>query len=373
MGAKKGSYLKVGENLYRYSTSKIYFASFRHNGKMVWKNLRTTDRELAKRFLKDEMEKAGKVDPEQASLTFGQLLDLYQESLQQFDTKTSASRKCFLNKLKATWPHGFDLPVGCITPAQLELWLAPHRQRMKKVSFNEYIRVVKHVFELALNSKAIAESPAAKFKFLRKEEPVRLTPSAQQFESIVQFIRENRFSDHAEDTSDLVQFMGIAGVGMAECGNLLGEHIDFERSQIRLYRSKTDTGYVIPIFPQVRPFLNRLKAEGRIKNGCRVFAVHDPKKALIAACKRLNYPQFTSRSLRRFFITRAIELGVDFKTISAWQGHRDGGVLIARTYSNLRSEHSDNMASKIAGLEKIEPNGGRAASVRPERELPANP
>jgi hypothetical protein len=52
-----------------------------------------------------------------------------------------------------------------------------------------------------------------------------------------------------------------------------------------------------------------------------------------------------------YIITRAIELGVDFKTIAAWQGHRDGGVLIAKTYSHLRNEHSDAMALKLKMIE----------------------
>ena len=73
----------------------------------------------------------------------------------------------------------------------------------------------------------------------------------------------------------------------------------------------------------------------------------NPKKALDAACKRLNLPHFSPRSLRRCFITRAIEKGVDFKTIASWQGHRDGGVLIAKTYSHLRNENSDNMAKTL--------------------------
>jgi hypothetical protein len=45
------------------------------------------------------------------------------------------------------------------------------------------------------------------------------------------------------------------------------------------------------------------------------------------------------------FITRALELGVDPKTISEWQGHRDGGVLIMRVYSHVRPVHSQRMAS----------------------------
>jgi integrase len=128
---------------------------------------------------------------------------------------------------------------------------------------------------------------------------------------------------------------------------LRGEHIDFAAKRITLYRMKTDTGYAIPIFPQVVPLLQKLEAKARIRQGQPVFIVKCPKKALAAACKRLNVPHFSPRSLRRCFITRAIEVGIDFKTLAAWQGHRDGGVLIARTYSYLRSEHSAAMAARL--------------------------
>ncbi|MSU64158.1 MAG: hypothetical protein EXS31_17495 [Pedosphaera sp.] len=347
MSSKRGRYSRVAENLWRYSTSKAYFAVFRHAKRVVWKNLKTTDRELASRRLKEEMEKAGKVDAAAGKMTLAELIRLYEESLEKFDGKTRASRKSFIKQLRATWKHGFDVLVRDITPAQVELWLAPHRQRMKKVSFNEYIRVVKHLFQLALASKVIAESPASGIKSLRKEDPERHTPTAEQVQAILSHIRRNQYSDHAQDTADLVEFMALAGVGMAECDTLRGEHIDLENGRIALHRSKTDTAFTIPVFPQVKPFLDRLKASGRIAVGKPVFKVRDPKKALIAACTRLKYPNFSSRSLRRHFITRCVELGIDFKTIAAWQGHRDGGVLIAKTYSHLRSEHSDAMAKRI--------------------------
>ncbi|PYJ81234.1 MAG: hypothetical protein DME22_21610, partial [Verrucomicrobia bacterium] len=150
-----------------------------------------------------------------------------------------------------------------------------------------------------------------------------------------------------DDSADLIEFMGLAGVGTAECANLKGEHIDFDAKRITLYRSKTDTGYTIPIFPQLLPLLEKLKASAGIQVGQPVFRVRDPKKALTTACRRLKFPHFSPRSLRRCLITRAIEKGVDFKTIASWQGHRDGGVLIAKTYSHLRNEHSENMAKKL--------------------------
>lgn len=84
--------------------------------------------------------------------------------------------------------------------------------------------------------------------------------------------------------------MAVSHRANAECANLLGDHINFQTGNITLYRSKTDTGYVIPIFPQLRPFLERLKNSGRIQNSQRVFKINDPNKAITGACKRLNFP-----------------------------------------------------------------------------------
>ena len=57
---RAGQFRKVGENLYRYSSNEIYYAVFRVNGKLIWKSLETEDRELAKRKLKEELEKHGR-------------------------------------------------------------------------------------------------------------------------------------------------------------------------------------------------------------------------------------------------------------------------------------------------------------------------
>jgi hypothetical protein len=48
---RKGKFIKVGENLYRYSASKAYYSVFRRDGKLTWKSLRTNDRQLANRRL----------------------------------------------------------------------------------------------------------------------------------------------------------------------------------------------------------------------------------------------------------------------------------------------------------------------------------
>lgn len=138
-------------------------------------------------------------------------------------------------------------------------------------------------------------------------------------------------------------FFGLAGMGQAEAASLRCVDVDFKTEQIITYRHKTSTRFAIPLFPQVRPLLDRL-CGGKAHDEC-VFKISDAKKALAGACRRLGYPPFSQRSLRRMFITRAIERSVDVKVLSQWQGHRDGGKLILETYSHVNPVHSRRMAA----------------------------
>jgi integrase len=125
--------------------------------------------------------------------------------------------------------------------------------------------------------------------------------------------------------------------------------VDFEAGRMITFRHKTSTGFVVPLFPQLRPLIERL-CEGRA-NRDNLFKIANAKHALANACKRLGFPPFSQRSLRRMFITRAIERGIDVKVIAQWQGHRDGGKLILDTYSHVRQPHSDRMAALMVDRE----------------------
>lgn len=344
---KLGTYSRVADHLYRYSVTKKYYAVLKVAGKTKWIPLNTTDREIAGRNLKTEITKLKNTDPQKSKITLAALLNLYEQSIQGLAEHTQATRKSILKVFKSTWEHGLDIQASAVSAGHLQLWLSQHQARLKNSSYNEYLRFLRHLFTIAINHKIIAESPVKSFKQLRVERPIRQSPSWEEFLELAADIRKQKFNADAADSADLVEFMGRAGVGTAECANLMGEHIDFNNGRITLYRKKTDVGYMIPIYPQVKGLLERMNETGKIINGQSVFKVKNPKKALDAACKRLKFPNYSSRALRRCFITRAVEMGIDFKTIAGWQGHQDGGVLIAKTYSHLRTEHSDNMATKM--------------------------
>ena len=118
---------------------------------------------------------------------------MYECSLDGKARKTRQTRLSILRCFLVTWRHGFDVQISKITPLMLRLWLSSQRSRLRAVSFNEYVRFVRQLFGLALEARAIPQSPAA---------------------------------------------------------GLMGEQVDLTRREILFVRRKTQVAYAVPLFPQ---------------------------------------------------------------------------------------------------------------------------
>jgi integrase len=331
---------KVGECLYRYPSNGVYYARIKIDGKEIKRSLATTDRTLARRKLSALKDELRQIDRSQGRLTLAELCDRYLRTIQHQKPKTVERKTFIVGRIKTDWPTGKLTQVGKVKPSDVDLWLSPYQ--FGSASRNLHISCVKELFNLAVRDRVISVSPAAHLRSVKREKPIRLTPSFEEFEAIIANVRAQRFNADAQDSADFLEFLGLAGLGQAEASSLTSGDVDFEADRIITFRHKTGTGFAIPLFPQVRPLLERL-CEGKAHDE-RIFKLNDAKKALSGACKRLGFRQFTQRSLRRMFITRAIEQGVDVKTISEWQGHKDGGKLILDTYSHVNPSHSQRMA-----------------------------
>jgi len=335
-----GAFQKVGECLYRYSSNGVYYARVRTDGKEVRRSLGTRDPALARRKLADFRRERREIDHSQGKLTLSELCDLFLKTVQHQKPKTIERKKFIVGRIKNHWPTGNLPQVAKIRASDCDLWLA--RYSFGSASRNLHISCLKELFDLAVRDRIISLSPAARLRSAKREKPIRLTPSFTQFKTIVADVRAQQFNADAQDSADFLEFLGLAGLGQAEAASLTRGDVDFAEQRIITFRHKTTTGFAVSLYPQVRPLLERL-CEGKAYNE-QVFRISDAKKALAGACRRLNYPRFSQRSLRRLFITRAIERGVDVKVIAEWQGHKDGGKLILDTYSHVNRAHSRRMA-----------------------------
>jgi site-specific recombinase XerD len=300
---------------------------------------------LAKRLLTQFKQEQRQIDRSQGRTTLSELCDRYLQTVQHQKPQTVAGKTRIVGKIKQHWPTGSLTQLTAIKPSECDLFLV---RVGGGASFrNACIQVLREMFALAVRDRIIAASPAQHLKYLKRETPIRKTPTFEQFQAIVKSIRSQQFNGHdADESADFVEFIGLAGLGQAEASALKVNDIDWERNTITTFRHKTKSGFSIPLYPQVRPLLERLVAG---KDGSEnVFQIKDAKRAIAAACWRLRLPAYSHRSFRRLFITRAIELGVDVKVIAEWQGHRDGGKLILDTYSHVNRAHSQRMAQLMS-------------------------
>ena len=65
-------------------------------------------------------------------------------------------------------------------------------------------------------------------------------------------------------------------------------------------------------------------------------------------------PNIGFHDLRHMFCSFCVMAGVDFMTIAAWLGHKDGGILVGKVYGHLLDEHRKKAAARLTiGLSPV--------------------
>ena len=331
-------------NLYRY-TSGVYYGIVRHKGKLHKKSLETTDKGTAKGKLTDWQRDLGKVDTSQGKLTLAALCERYLSTVTNQKLATVRRKKDIVARLLKDFKPGADVQVSKVKPSDVETWLAGYK--FGYASHNLYLECIQAILRMAVADKAIVVSPADDVKRKKVKPALRDTPSFDEFNAIVADVRKQRFNIDAEEAADYLAFMGLVGVGQAELCGLKIKHVNLEKKQLTFYRVKTSTPYTVPIFGQAEALVTKLINKPGMKPNDNLFSIKEAKRSLIGACKRLGFTEYSPRALRRMFITRAIEKGMDVKVIAQFQGHTDGGKLILSTYSNVRNAHAETQAKLL--------------------------
>jgi len=221
-------------------------------------------------------------------------------------------------ELLRSWPAGIDVEVRSIKPSHLDQWLAMQEDRLKNTTYNRYTGLLRELFDIGVRDRIISRSPfdQVKTKWKKPQQPIRLTPTEDQFHAIVQSIRSQRLTDHSKDSGDFIEFLGLAGLGQAEAASLTWGQVDFVNERLNIRRHKTDTWFYVPLYPELKQFLLQLQLSAPdTSRSAIVFKIKDAKKALAAACDRVGYPRFSQRSIRRCLIPKAT-LRVTFRNTS---------------------------------------------------------
>jgi integrase len=318
-------------------------------------------------MLKAWISNLDKIDAETEKTTLAQLLEKFASTRQGKSESTKSTEQGIINRLEEQWPHGLDIRVSRIKPSMLDEWLAKQEPKLKNTSYNRYTLFLKQLFDFAVNDRILAESPFYRLQkgWKKPEKPRRLVPTEEQFHAIVNSIKSQTQYAEAEESANFIEFMGVAGLGQAEASSLKWADVDWQKNELVVRRHKTRALFHPPIYPDLKPFLERLYARHSTppESQTAIFQIRDARKALTNACTRLGFPHFTQRSIRAFLIRRLWKAKVDLKLIAMWQGHSDGGKLIISTYTEVFGDNdADYIKSELA---KLSPKPAPPAASEP--------
>jgi integrase len=342
---------KVAENLYRLESSGGYYALVKKGGKQFRRSLKTKDRKLADRRLKETREQIGCLSlTEDAKLGFEAIANRWLESIKHtLADGTIAQREIRIRNLA---PFFKGTSLRSVNPFQCERWAMERGAKLAPQTFVHELETMRNVFKYAQQHGLILSNPATTIKRPKvtfKKAPI---PSRQQFVKLVAQIRQSDgradSQRKSKDGADLVEFLAFSGARIGEARAAAWGDVKFEGNMIWIHGTKSEqSDRLIPMPASLREFLVKLKAESAPEPVDRILKTGSAKKCLATACVKLGFLKFSHHDFRHFFATTCIESGVDIPTVSRWLGHSDGGALAMRVYGHLQVEHSLAMGKRV--------------------------
>jgi site-specific recombinase XerD len=352
---------RVASNLYRSDVTDIYYAIFKAGGKQYHHSLHTTDRALAERRLADKRRGVARLSTTDGKkLPFGEYNDrgnliggLAKQWIDVVGTAIEAStRDRYLQNVAQLVRAFAGLSVGRIGLKHVERW-SMARVDCSANTFNKELDVLRRVMNFAVDHGLRLDNPARMIKRRHGHQKPIVIPTQEQFSKLLSVMRAN----DGEESADLAELLACSGcrkseiVGDKKYGKqpMRWRDIEFDLKTFTVAKSKNHEPRTVPLFPAMENFLRGLRAKlpEPPKPEHRIIPIDSARTALERACQKIGLAQYGHHTFRHFFSSNAIERGVDFKTIASWFGHRDGGVLCAKTYGHLRNEHSARMALRM--------------------------
>jgi integrase len=346
----KQRFKKVGPNLYRDAAGR-YYLLVKKSGKQFRRSLKTTDPALAKRRLRDFLERAAHLstDGTNSSIRFEELAQRWLASKTAELKASSAYRRASV--LKQLGPFFNGRLVRAVGAKEFETWKIQRGARLSARSWNIDIETLKQIFDYAQNTlRILIDNPARHLRRKKEPRPGIVIPSKDQFSLLVKELRSGHKA--TGEAADLVEFLAYSGCRVAEARGVRWRDMNESLGTLLITGGEIGTknyeARTIPLFAPLARLLKSIRERKRFAaEDAPIFDIANARLQIMRACERLGLRRFGHHTMRHFFCSNAIEAGCDFKVIAGWLGHKDGGVLVAMTYGHLRSEHSVAMAKRI--------------------------
>ncbi len=166
-------------------------------------------------------------------------------------------------------------------------------------------------------------------------------------------------TENAQQFTDYIKFLAYSGARRNEALAMRWQDVDFQQGQLTIGAegdTKNRSARVVDFNPKLKQHLLDMKKRRAPdsewlfpspQRGQRDIPAKTFRESLTLARTEAKMPNFNFHDCRHHFISMCVMSGVDFMTIAAWVGHRDGGVLIGKVYGHLANEHRKAMAGRV--------------------------
>ena len=336
--------------LYRSTDSGVFYGIFTRGQRQVKKSLKTTDKELARRRLEDVRQKVARLNTKEGrTATFADFADRWIGTIGgRLKPSSKLRRETAVGQIK---PY-FVGTVRAISEAHVKDWAARRTTKIAARTFNIERETLIQILDYAVAEGIILENPARNVRRQKQPKAKIDIPSKEQFRALMTAMRQPVTRD-ASASADLTEGMAYSGMRLGEATELRWGDVNFDLKSFTITGGELGTKNhevrTVPLFPAFERLLlamrERLPTPPQPMD--KVFQIENARKAIATACRHADLPQYTNHTCRHFFCSNAIESGIDFKVIAGWLGHKDGGILVAKTYGHLRDEHSAAMAKRM--------------------------
>ncbi len=337
----------VETNLIRYKPTGGYYVKAKIHGKKVRESLDTDKLLEARRLLVGWLSKVrtGASKGKTAS-TMKSLVEDYKIWL---DGKIQAerTRQCRLDNLKViskTWLNFEQAKISRVSRHDVQVWRdgMVNKFEYSHTQANQCLGTLRQMFRLAEDKGMLLhDAPTLGVKELPPNSKKVKLPTKEQFEELRKLVYKR-----SPAGGELFDFLALSGSRITASQSVTWGDVDWDKNTLIFEKAKKRP-YTMPLTKSLKAFLLKIKRKDA-KDTDRITKVDSIKKVLGNCCEKLKIPHLSHHALRKWFITRVIETNkVDPQTLSWWVGHHDGGVLLQKTYGQLRDEHSQELAKLI--------------------------
>jgi len=197
--------------------------------------------------------------------------------------------------------------------------------------------------------KMLAEPPSPRRQLLMPTEFDRLIAAAR-----------SDCKKNGEQLADYLRFLAFSGAREQEALRIKWVDVDVERERVTIgadQLSKNWESRTVEFNPQLGALLREMRQRRAPDcawlfpsphRGPRDEHAKSFRESLKIARKAVGLDWVGFHDLRHYFCSMCVMAGIDFMTIAAWLGHKDGGILVGKVYGHLLDEHRRKAANRVS-------------------------